>query len=125
MTLFSEVVNPQIPFYAFGGFWDFSPAGPGQGLTLTLFFNGDSFNICGNTGTGCPGGVLVPDGTFFGVITTSPFFFLGISADGQSGVAETFDLKGLDMVRPTPEPATMVLLGAGLLGFGLLRRTRA
>ena len=114
--------DAQIPYYAFGGFWDFSSGGYGQGLTLTLD-NGFSIDVCGDTVNGCPGGLLVPDGTFFGVVT-SPFTTLTISADHQGGTAETFDLSKLDMVH-TPEPATIFLLGAGLLGFGLLRKARA
>ncbi len=116
--------DPQIPFYAFGGFWDFSPGGYGQGLTLTLD-NGYSIDICGDIANGCPGGLLVPDGTFFGVVT-SPFTTLSISADHQAGSAETFDLSNLDMVHTgIPEPATILLLGAGLLGLSLLRKARA
>jgi len=123
VTIFSDGDrDPQVPYYAFGGFWDFSPGGYGQGLTLTLN-NGQSFNICGDVANGCPGGTLVPDETFFGVVT-SPFTTLTITAGPYSGSAETFDLSDLDMVH-IPEPATMVLLGAGLLGLGLLRRSLA
>ena len=113
----------QTVYYAFGGFWDFSPGGWGQGLTLALN-NGLSFSICGNP-AGCGAGMVVPDGTFFGVVTTPSFTTLTISADGQPGIAETFDLSHLDMVHSIPEPATMLLLGAGLLGLGLLKRSRA
>jgi hypothetical protein len=111
-----------IPYYAFGGFWDFSPAGWGQGLTLTLS-NGDVFSICGDVGTGCVGGaLLVPDGSFFGVVTSN-FSTLSITADGQPGVAETFDLSDLGMVHVTPEPSSFLLLGSGLAGLaGMIRR---
>jgi hypothetical protein len=110
--------DSSIPYYAFGGFYDFSPGGWGQGLHLALD-NGQSFDICGDVVNGCVSATLVPDGAFFGVVTT-PFTTLSISADGQPGVAETFDLSELDMVHSTvPEPASLVLLVTGLAGIGL------
>jgi len=115
--------DANTPYYAFGGFWDFSPGGYGQGLTIMLS-NGDVYTICGDP-AGCTGGaLLVPDGTFFGVIT-SDFFTLSITADGQGGgmaSAETFDLSQLDLVH-APEPSSFLLLGSGLAGLaGLIKR---
>jgi hypothetical protein len=116
-----------LDMQAFGGYWDFSPGGWGQGLTLTvsLLSKGSAhvFDICGAPGCAIPGQTYyVPDGTWFGVVASGPFDAMTISADHQPGVAETFDLAGLDLAR-VPEPGTLVLLGTGLLGLaGAARR---
>jgi len=116
---------------AFGGYWDFSPGGWGQGLTLTISLipigSQHIQDICGDVVNGCVGGptqtTLVPDGTWFGIVADAPFAAFTISADHQPGVAETFDLAGLDLAR-TPEPGTLILLGTGALGLASVVRRR-
>jgi len=114
---------------AFGGYWDFSPGGWGQGLTLTISLlpigSEHIQDICGNV-AGCLGGpsetTFVPDGSWFGIVANKPFGSITITADHQPGVAETFDLSAFDMAR-TPEPGSLILLGSGALGLaGILRR---
>ena len=115
---------------AFGGLWDFSPAGYGQGLTLTLNLipvgSQHIRDICGDVVNGCDGGfgqsTLVPDGNWFGIVANQPFGAFTITADHTAGVAETFDVAGLDLAR-TPEPGSLALLGTGILGVaGVIRR---
>jgi hypothetical protein len=127
----SDTTMTSNGMWAFGGYWDFSPGGWGQGLTLTVgimpFGSEHVQDICGDVISGCIGGptqsTLVPDGTWFGIVADGPFRTISISADHQSGSAETFDLSAFDMARPTPEPGTLILLGTGILGLaGTLRR---
>ena len=67
--------------------------------------------------------MYLPAGSWLGVVADSPFYGFSIDADHTPGVAETFDLAGLDMVGSVPEPGTMILLGTGIIGLaGTLRR---
>ena len=118
---------PGKPLYAFGGYWDFSPAGYGNGLTLTIAGSFGSLHVADICNpANCALGIgtwAVPDGSWFGVVTDFPFANFTISADHQPGNAETIDLAGLDMVTPVPEPGTLIMLGTGMLGLaGILRR---
>lgn len=119
---------PGVPLFAFGGYWDFSPDGYGQGLALTIngtFGSMHVADICGDVVNGCglgPDVFVVPDGSWFGIVTDFAFNSFTITADHVPGVAETYDLAGLDMAS-VPEPGTLILLGTGILGLaGTLRR---
>jgi hypothetical protein len=59
---------------------------------------------------------------FFGVTTDSPITSATISADFDGGYTSD---EGIDNVQTSvPEPASMMLLGAALLGLGAVRRQR-
>ncbi len=116
------------PLYAFGGYWDFSPAMEGQGLTLTIAGSFGSMaigDICSSLSSSCGPAIhtfTVDNGTWFGIVTDFAFDSFTITADHAGGVAETFDLAGLDMAT-VPEPGSMILLGTGLFGLaGAIRR---
>jgi len=53
------------------------------------------------------------------------FTFDGIEWDGTEVSQEEWEeLGGGGPIAPIPEPATMLLFGAGTLGFGIFRRTK-
>jgi hypothetical protein len=106
---------------AFGGFWDLTPAGEGQGLEFTI-------HPATSTGT-----VVVPQevpnsyaGDFWGFTSPTEFTQLDIQGGTQGGSAETYsadDLHFSTTVTSTevvPEPATLLLLASGLAGVGLM-----
>jgi hypothetical protein len=103
--------NFASPIVGFGGLWDLAgPGGPGTGLCVSL------------DGASC---VAVIDrnyyGEFWGITSTVPVKNVTLSFDGQAGWAETFELENLQY-SSVPEPATLILLGAGLLGLGWTKR---
>jgi hypothetical protein len=101
-----------------GGTWDTSPEDEGAGLELTL-------NLVGG-GTETVGAIGPIDGTFFGFVSSDPFTSFTIS-NAIAGEVETFDLDNLHFAPTTtvPEPISLSLFGAGLVGAAAIRRRKA
>ncbi len=102
-----------------GGDWDTSPLLEGQGLRITLNLTGGGTQFVGQIG---------PIDGFYGWTSDAAFDSFTIKAGNNAGVAETFELEHLMMaptsgtVTPTVEPATLALVGAGLVGLRFVRR---
>jgi hypothetical protein len=96
---------------SFGGLWDLAgPGGPGTGINV--YFDGVFAGLIDHNTAG----------TFVGFSSLTPFTTVLLKADGQAGVAETYELASFTITK-APEPSTMVLLGSGAL-LALFRRLR-
>lgn len=118
LDLGSSVVDTTFAFgpaiTAFGGTWFPSVAGFGTGIIVDVdFLGGGSQNV------GTFGGV---DG-FWGFVSDMPIIAVHLSENGLGGVAETYELENLQFTS-VPEPATLLLLGAGLGAVAARRRLR-
>jgi len=95
----------------FGGTWDTSAGGQGQGLDI--FSN----NVLV--------GSIANFNGFYGFISTIGFNSVVVRGGSNAGVSETYTLDNLVYGGTVPEPTTVALLGLGFLGLAASRRKAA
>jgi len=112
------------PMTAVGGLWDTSLVSEGGKINIVLnLVGGGTATVISNPGLG-------PIAGFFG--WTSSVAFNSFTLSTNNNLVDNFGLPygvehySLDnlQIATTPEPATLSLLGLGLLGLGALRRYR-
>ena len=105
---------------AFGGDWDLSPGGQGQGLEFLVNWSGGSSSLVGaevpNSCAGC----------FWGFTATASMASIEVrGGTNPAGSAETYNFDNMT-TNVVPEPGTYTLLATGLVGiFAVARRRRA
>ena len=98
-----------------------SPADNPAILNITFTYNGPTIRTSGSD-------VDLANGQFFVITSADNFSFTGFQAsqshtqpsDTEDSVSGAITVPG----NATPEPTTFVLLGAGLIAFGFIRRRR-
>ena len=107
------------PVVAMGGDFDTSPLDVGDGILWTVnFVNSGPTPVMAIPGTAFAN----PSMLFFGFISTEAFTDVTFTAN-LGGGNEAYHMDNLSYAT-VPEPTTWLLMGAGLLGIGLLRKRR-
>ncbi len=112
-------IVPGITLQAFGADFNLAvPGGPGIGIRVDMWLGvgGTEYYV---------GEMANTTQSFWGfVVQGASFDYVRLSGGTQSGIQETYWLDNLS-IAGVPEPGTYVLVGAGLLAFGLWRRRSA